>query len=94
MGSYTLGEPIRISGSFSAGGVAADPGAVSVRVRRGNGVETVYTSASTPAVVKDQVGAYHVDVTADVEGVWVYRVEGTTPVPGVAEGELAVRSIY
>lgn len=91
--SYVLGTPVLMSASFAVDGAATDPGAVSWRVRTGGSEET-YTSATTPAVVKDATGEYHLTIVPATEGTYFWRAEGTAPAQGAVEGNFLVASAY
>lgn len=93
MASYILGTPVRMSGSWAVDGVPTDPAEVTWRVRTG-GAEDVYTSLTTPAVVKDAVGEYHLEITPATEGTYFWRGEGTPPAEGAVEGNFLVSSAY
>jgi hypothetical protein len=91
MGRYVIGETARISAPFTVDGVPTDPTAVTVRVYKfGIPAPVVLNAASSPPVVHDGVGLFHVDVLTDVLGPWHYRIEGTGPAAGVYEGMLTV----
>jgi hypothetical protein len=91
MGRYVIGETARISAPFTVDGVPTDPTAVTVRVWKFGAVSPVVLNAgSTPPVVHDGPGLYHVDVLTDVLGPWHYRIEGTGAAAGVFEGSLTV----
>lgn len=95
MANFVKGGLVRISGTFAVSGVPTNAGAVTIRVRKpATAVEDVYTSATTPAVVNSATGSYYVELEADVEGPWYYRVEGTAPAKGASEGNLQVVSDY
>lgn len=83
--SYVRGVLVRASATFAnAAGTAVDPTTVTFRVRAPNGTIT------TPSVVKDSVGNYHVDVDANAEGTWHFRWEGAGANQGAAEGQFTV----
>lgn len=87
-----INDAIRISASFKTlAGVPADPDAVTIRLRSPNSIVSVYTSVTTPAVVRDTTGEYHLDVQVTSTLEWFYRVEGTGAVQESGEGSLVVR---
>jgi hypothetical protein len=91
MGRYVIGETARISAPFSVDGVPTDPTTVTVRIwKYGVASPLVLNAASSPPVVHDGLGLYHVDVLTDVLGPWHYRIEGTGAAAGVFEGALTV----
>lgn len=91
--SYTLGEQVTISAAFAVDGVPSDPGSVTIRVKYGT-EELVLDDTTTPPVVKDSTGVYHVTIDTPAEGTYVWRAEGTDPAPGAIEGNFSVDSIY
>jgi hypothetical protein len=91
MSRYTRGQQTRVSAAFRVGGIATDPTTVTVRLRRGGApVETILS----PVVVRDGVGAYHVDLTLDVVGRWRVRFEGDAPAVGASETSFVVGSDF
>jgi hypothetical protein len=98
MGRYVLGEPVGLTAEFrDANGVLTNPGAVTFLVKRPDGTEDTYTSASTPAVSNPSAGSFALALTyaeLPAVGVYRYRAEGTSPASGVSEGDFAVRTIY
>lgn len=92
MSTYDIGDVVRITVAFTnlAGG-AVDPGAVTVRVKNPVGVKTSYTYITDTEVLKDSTGNYHLDVEPAIQGVWVYRWEGTGANKGAAEASFQVR---
>lgn len=74
--------PVRV---LNHSGQGVDPGAVVLKIRPPG------RSLAQPAVVKDAVGRYHVDVVADVAGQWAYRWEFAEPNAGAAEGGFMVQ---
>lgn len=94
MGRYDRGEVPRITETVkNLAGALVDPSAILVRVRAPGAAEVTYTTSSTPAIVKDGTGLYHVDVPASSSGTWRYRWETTNP-DGADEGFYFVRSDF
>jgi hypothetical protein len=90
--NYDIGDSITITAAFAtAGGVAADPTEVTVKVQDGAGTETTYLY-SLAQVTKNSVGNYSLNVTLTVAGRWWYRVAGTGAVIGAAENWFYVRN--
>jgi hypothetical protein len=87
--SYTKGTQVRLSATFTVAGVATDPTTVTFKVEDPTGIVTSYTS---PQVIKDSVGNYHLDILLGTSGVWWYRTEGSGVVTAATEAQLAVRS--
>jgi hypothetical protein len=82
---YEIGSLVRLTCTFTAAGVAADPGTVTVHLRAPDGTVT------TPAAVKDSTGVYHVDVNVTDDGDWRYRFIGTTPAQASVSGIFVAR---
>lgn len=90
MNSYPLGNLIRVSASFAIAGVATDPTAVTCKVRTPAGTITTYTYGTDAALVRDDIGIYHVDVTASSAGIWDYRFAGTGACVAATEAEFFI----
>jgi hypothetical protein len=88
MGRYTVGEEVRLTGTFTVGQTLTDPGAVTLTVRDPEGTET------TPSTTHGGTGIYFADLVVVTEGLYHYRFEGTAPALGAAEGKLEVRSDF
>ena len=89
MNSYYNGTEIRLTAAFTNNGVAIDPTTVTFRVKDPTGVIVAYTS---PAVVKDSVGNYHLDIAVGISGFWYYRAEGTGAATVAGEAKLSVKT--
>lgn len=89
--NYIKGTEVRLSASFVIAGVATDPSTVTFRVKDPTNTETTYTS---PDVVKDGVGAYHLDIYLGASGTWWYRVEGTGSCTVAAENQMNVKQSH
>lgn len=76
---YSVGNLVRVSAVFKdAAGTAIDPTTVGFKVRRPDtGAVTTYVYGTDAQLVKDSVGNYHVDVSADATGEWPYRFYST-----------------
>ena len=89
---YLVGEvchlPLRIT---DLDGLAADPGSVTLKIKRGAGAITAYAYGSAPEVVRDATGRYHADIELTAAGLWSYRWELTAPNAGAAEGVINVQ---
>jgi hypothetical protein len=81
---YTIGSAPTISATFSAGGVLADPGSVTLSVTDPDGITTA------PAPVHPSTGTYTHTLTLTKAGLWQYRFTGTSPAAGAKDGELFV----
>ena len=67
---YEVGELVRISRTFTnLEGVPTDPSTVRLRLRSPDGTVTEVDATNDA----DATGAFHVDVTPDVHGLWRYR---------------------
>ena len=87
---FDIGTLVRVSGAFrDVSNAAIDPSTVKFKWKRPDtGVVTTYTYGIDNQLVKDSVGNYHVDVSADVQGDWLYRWEST------GTGQAAVDSAF
>lgn len=90
MARYSLGQPVRLSTTVKdpTSGALTDPGAVSVVLQRPDLTVTTLNTGTTPAVVRDSVGTFHVDFTPSTLGRHGYywlttgTAAGTTPPAG------------
>ena len=74
MATYDLGDVVRITGTWTdSGGTATDPGTVSFQYTDPNGTATTYTYPTDAEVVKSDTGIYYTDISADNEGVYIWR---------------------
>jgi hypothetical protein len=85
----TVGDLVRITGTFSVAGVATDPTTVTLKVRTPSGAVSTYTYAGG-GVTKDATGVYRRDVSATEPGRWLYRWEGTGTAEAAEEGSFDV----
>lgn len=83
---YDIGDTVRLSCVFTAGGVFTNPSSVSVLVTRPDG-----TTATYDAPVNDSAGHYHQDITATLSGEWAAQWTGTGAVVAVSTELFAVR---
>jgi len=91
MDYFDKGDLVRCSGAFTdSDGTATDPAAVLFKVRNPNGSTTAYTYGVDDELVKDSTGNYHVDVNANVAGLWVYRFYSTGSGQAADEGRFRV----
>lgn len=89
---YVVGAVSRLSVSITdVAGVAADPGALRLKIKPPSGAVTTYTYGGAE-IIKDAVGHYRCDVVLTAAGSWIWRGETDAPNPGAAEGSLAVRA--
>jgi hypothetical protein len=84
---FLIGQVVRVPVRvLDRAGKGVDPGTVVLKIRPPGG------SLALPEVVKDAVGRYHVDVVANVAGLWRYRWEFAAPNAGAVEGEFSVQA--
>lgn len=91
---YDLGDVATISAEFKNGaGAFTDPASLSVEVRKPTGTLVTYTYPTSPEVIKDAVGKYHVDVACDTAGQWRSEWRAATGVvtDPVQQGDFQVR---
>lgn len=81
MSTYDIGDLIVLSVAFAVEGTPTDPTTIVCRVKSPSAVQTL-TYGIDSGLIRDDVGAYHVDVSVTTWGTWWYRWEGT----GAAEG--------
>lgn len=91
MTEYVVGNVVRCSNTFTdIAGTEIDPTTVAFKVQNPAGTITTYTYPTDPQLVKDSVGNYHVDISADSEGTWYYRFYSTGTGKAAFEGKFAV----
>ena len=91
--SYPLGSNVRCSVIYKSvpTGAYVDPTTVTFRIRTPeSGAVTTYVYVVDPEVVKDSVGHYHVDYTADYPGDWWYRWEAAGNYIGASENYFCI----
>jgi hypothetical protein len=86
---YDVGDRVRLFGSFTVSGVKTNPTLAQCRVLKPDGTSTTY---NPPAVVNDNTGDFHVDISVDQGGRWYYKWIGTGAVESVAEKYFQVRT--
>lgn len=79
MGDYTKGDLIRITATFTdSAGTLLDPTAVYFQYKNPAGTITSETySPSSGNIIRDSIGVFHLDINANVHGIWYYRVYST-----------------
>lgn len=87
LSEYRLGSRVRLRAAFAVGGTASDPTSVTAQVKDPGGTVSQYSS---PTVVHDGAGSYHLDVTADRQGQWAYRFVGSGAVVAADEGAFII----
>lgn len=103
LNTYDLGDVIRLASTFTDpndGDALIDPTTVAVSVRDPNGDITTYTydeEASSSSgdglhiVIHDDVGEYHCNIDADIEGQWFYRWFSTGVAQAASEKCFVIR---
>jgi hypothetical protein len=88
---YQRGDLVRISGVFKdIAGTLIDPSTVALNVSKRSG-PTTYTYAGA-TVIKDSTGNYHVDVSVDERGTWLYEWVTTGTGQAAEHGEFVVEA--
>jgi hypothetical protein len=86
---HQIGDTVRLSTTFTVGDVLTDPTDVELVIREPDGTET--TEAYSPGdIVRDSVGAFHLDLVVDAAGMWLWKWTGTGTAAGVDEGSFTV----
>lgn len=88
-GLYDPGTQVRLSVLFEREGRAADPTAVSCKVRSPSGAVVTYDYPAS--VARDGVGRYRLDLIPPSPGTWHYKWVATGEVSVQAEGNFRVR---
>lgn len=95
MQTVDKGDLVRVSATFkNSAGSAVDPGTVRFKFRTPAGAETTYTYPSSPQLIRDSTGVYHVDIDANLIGRWVFRWESTGVGQAAAEGQFLAKSEF
>lgn len=78
MNIYHVGQLVQLPLTFKdINGTLTDPTAITLSVKDPLGNETVYTLTSTTPLIRDSVGAYHVNITVATAGVWSMHCAST-----------------
>ena len=88
--AYHVNQLVRLTATLTVSGVATDPATLTIRVKDPTGAEVVYTLVSNPALVKDSVGNYHIDITVGIAGLWSYHLESTGAVQASDDEQFVV----
>ncbi len=91
MADYETGATVRITGTFKAASVAADPSAPTAKYKSPAGTVTTLVYPTDAALVKDGVGVYHFDIDVSEAGTWRYRLSGTGSAKAAGEGTFIAR---
>lgn len=91
--SFDKGDVVRCSGAFTnLAGTAIDPAVVKFDFLAPTATTpTTYTYATDAQLVKDSTGNYHVDLDADIEGIYQWRLYSTGTGKAAAEGRFFVK---
>lgn len=92
IGTYTVGQLVRISGAFlDPNGAAADPTTCTLKVMAPSGTVTTYEYGGSPEVVFQlSTGNYYIDLDADESGDYHYKWEGTGTADSTDEDQFTV----
>ena len=91
MNTYSKGDLVRVTGVFkNAAGSAFDPATVRYKFKTPTGTVTTYIYGTDAQLVKDAVGNYHVDIDADMVGVYYDRWEAVGTGKSAVEGGFTV----
>lgn len=91
---YETGQKVQCTVVFTVSNVATDPTTVIAKVKDPSGNTTTYTYGTDVELVKDSIGNYRIDVTADEAGEWFFRFEGTGTCVAVEESSFRSRSSF
>ncbi len=90
---YLVGQVVRITAEVRGEtGMLEDPGALMLMTRMNAGPVSSQAFGADVAVVRDEVGRYHIDLQLTAAGVLYYRWESNAPNAGAIEGELVIRA--
>jgi hypothetical protein len=89
---YDIGDLVRFSVAFAdLSGAAADPTSVTVKIKDPAGEEAAYVHGVDAEVIRDSLGAFHIDLELTAAGPWWQRWEGSGAVTATEEGYVRVR---
>lgn len=74
--TYDIGDQVRVTVTFSVGGINTDPTTITLKVKDPSHNVDTYTYA-LGQLVKSATGIYYKDISIDEAGIWHYRFEGT-----------------
>ena len=76
---FYFGQPVIITFTITdpATGTPVAPGAAQISIEDPAGIETIYTSASTPPVTNPSTGKYKLRIVSDQAGTWWARGKAT-----------------
>ena len=73
-----------------AAGLPTAPATIRLKVRSPVGIVYTY-NVGAGAIIRDGIGAYHVDLELTMPGIWAWRWEADAPNAGAAEGVMSVQ---
>lgn len=95
MGSTTIrypGTSVQLQGQFlDVSSLPFDPASVRAKVKLPSGAVSSYTYGVDAALVKDNVGVYHLDILVTTPGTYFYRFESDNDSASF-EGSFAVKA--
>lgn len=89
MNTYDIGDLIRLSAAFDVSG-PTDPTTLVFEIREPDGTTTTHTYGVGVEIVRDSLGRFHLDWSADLPGLHLYRVAGTGAAQAVEQGAFRV----
>ena len=95
MTTYDLGDLVRLTAEFrDTAGQLQDPTTVAFRHQAPGGTAETLVYGTDTEVKRDNVGVFHVDVSADTEGAWKIRCESTGTGQAAAESKFFVKTSF
>lgn len=86
-----LGDEVRIEGVFkNLDRIKVDPTTVTFKVKDPAGNVTTKVYGTDVEIVKDGLGTFHMDIAANLQGWWYYRIFSTGSGKAAAEGSFRV----
>lgn len=90
--TYDIGDRVKITGTFTTGGVNADPATVRAHYKDPSGTVTTYTYPDDAELVREAEGVYSFHIPVVREGMHYYRMDdGETGGYVATEGRFDVR---
>lgn len=91
--TFDIGDLVRLSAEFrDIAGALVDPSTVTFKVKPPGGDVVAYVYGTDPEVVRDSVGAFHVDWTVEINGTHWWRFESTGTGQAAAEDSFTARA--
>lgn len=88
MQTFTTGNTVRATVTFTSDGDPVDPGTVTGTVKDPDGTTTVYTYGSDSELTRSSAGVYRLLIPADIDGLWRVRLHST------GSGKAAIESRF